>query len=74
MNSLLDVHRIPCDELDQLLAMFVLSDSNTDGQEYKPSYLRPVINSGDRKLCRKTYGHKIMENQDDYFRLTRDVL
>lgn len=41
MNSLLDVHRIPCDELDQLLAMFVLSDSNTDGQEYEPSYLRP---------------------------------
>ncbi|XP_061174899.1 uncharacterized protein KIAA1958 homolog [Saccostrea echinata] len=73
-NENRDLNEIPCDELDQLLAMFVLSVRKTDGQEYEPSSLRSIISSLDRKLGRQKYGHKIMDSQDDSFRLTRDAL
>ncbi|XP_061191553.1 uncharacterized protein LOC133199700 [Saccostrea echinata] len=73
-NENRDLNEIPCDELDQLLAMFVLSVRKTDGQEYEPSSLRSIISSLDRKLGRQKYVHKIMDSQDDSFRLTRDAL
>jgi hypothetical protein len=38
------------------------------------AYAITVISSLDRKLGRQKYGHKIMDNKDDAFRLTRDAL
>lgn len=41
-NEHFDVHEFPCNELDQLIVMFVLSVRKTDGQEYEPSSLRSI--------------------------------
>ena len=61
-NENRDIHEIPCLELDQYLATFVLSVRKTDGHEYEPSSLRSIISSIDRKLGRQKYGHKIMDS------------
>ena len=58
-NENRDIHEIPCLELDQYLATFVLSVRKTDGHEYEPSSLRSIISSIDRKLGRQKYGHKL---------------
>lgn len=61
-NEHFDEHEFPCNELDQLIVMFVLSVRKTDGQEYEPSSLRSIIRSFDRKLGRQKYGHKKIDN------------
>ena len=52
----------------------MLSVRKTAGLEYKPSSLRSILSSIDRKLDRQQYGHKIMDSQDYAFRLIRDAL
>ena len=52
----------------------MLSVRKTDGHEYEPSFLPSIISSIDKKLGRQKYGHKIIDSQDDAFRLTCDAL
>ena len=56
-NENRDIHEIPCLELDQYLATFVLSVRKTDGHEYEPSSMRSIISSIDRKIRPENYGY-----------------
>jgi hypothetical protein len=72
-NENREINEIPANELDQLLATFILSVRKLEGKEYE-LVTRSIISSLDRKLGRQKYGHKIIDNKDDAFRLTRDAL
>ena len=61
-------------KLDQYLANFILSIRKADGHEYKPSSLRDIVSSLDRKLKRQKYPYQIMNSSTPEFQLCRDVL
>ena len=69
-----DIFQIPYDELDPLLANFILSVRKPDGSDYKPSSLRNMMSSLDRKLKRHQYQHTIMGSSGSVFTLTCDAL
>ena len=69
-----DIFQIPHDELDPLLANFILSVRKPDGSDYEPSSLRNIMSSLDRKLKRHQYEHTIMGSSGSVFTLTRDAL
>lgn len=76
-NEYRELQLIPPDELDPLLANYLLSVRKKDGGEFEPSTLRSIVSSIDRKLRRHKYGHTIIINKstnDDAFRLTREAL
>ena len=69
-----EIFQIPHDELDPLLANFILSVRKADGSEYEPTSLRSMISSMDRKLKRHQYPCAIMGSSGPVFSLTRDAL
>ena len=69
-----DIFHIPHDELDPLFAIFILSIRKADGSEYKPTSLRSMISSMDRKLKRHQYPCAIMGSSGPVFSLTREAL
>jgi hypothetical protein len=52
-----DIHLIPSNKLDLLLANFLLTVTKKDGGDFEPCTLRSIISSVDRKLRRTKYGH-----------------
>ena len=70
-----EIQQIPQEELNTLLASFILTIGNKDGSESEPSTLRGMISSIDRKLRRHKYAHNIISScNDTAFNLTRQAL
>jgi hypothetical protein len=71
-----DIHLITPNELDPLLANFLLTVRKKDGGDFEPPTLRSIISSVDRKLRRTKYGHPIIGTgmKDVTFELTREAL
>jgi hypothetical protein len=71
-----DIHLIPPNELDPLLANFLLTVRKKDGGDFEPCTLRSIISSVDRKLRRTKYGHSIIAigMKDVSFNLTPEAL
>ena len=71
-----DIHLITPNELDPLLANFLLTVRKKDGGDFEPPTLRSIISSVDRKLRRTKYGHSIIGTgmKDVSFKLTREAL
>ena len=71
-----DIHLIPPNKLDPLLANFLLTVRKNDGGDFEPSSLRSIISSVDRKLRQTNYGHSIIGSgmKDRSFKLTREAL
>jgi hypothetical protein len=70
-----EIQQIPHEELNTLLASFILTTGKKDGSEYEPSTLRGMISSIDRKPRRHKYAHSIISNcNDTAFNLTRQAL
>ncbi len=53
-NEHRELHQIPGEELDPLLASFLLTVRKKDGNEFEPSSLRSIVSSIDRKLKKDT--------------------
>ncbi|CAG2204141.1 unnamed protein product [Mytilus edulis] len=68
-----EIQNIPENELDSLLANFLITVRKQDGTEYEPSSLKGMMSSVDRKLRRPKYGHSISGDNND-FQLTKDTL
>lgn len=74
-NENREIQEIPSEELDSLLADFLINARKKDGKEYEPSSLRGIISSLDRKLRRHRYGHYICgDKTDTKFPLTKETL
>jgi hypothetical protein len=70
-----EIQQIPHEELNTLLASFILTIGKKDGSEYEPFTLRGMISSIDRKPRRHKYAHSIISNcNDTAFNLTRQAL
>ena len=69
-----EIFRIPHDELDPLLANFILSVRKADGSDYELTSLRAMMSSLDRKLKRHKYPYTVMASTGSVFSLTRDAL
>jgi hypothetical protein len=54
-----EIHKIPVNELDSLMANFIIAAKKKNGFDYEPTSLRGIISSIDRKLRRHRYGHYI---------------
>ena len=48
-NENREIHKIPVNELDSLMANFIIAAKKKDGSDYKPTTLRGIISSIDRK-------------------------
>ena len=70
------IHLIPPNELDPLLASFLVTVRQKDGSDFEPYTLRSIISSVDRKLRRTKYGHSIIGTgmKDVSFNLAREAL
>ncbi len=57
---------IPPEELDTLVAGFILSVRKADGGEYEPSSIRNMVSSLDRKLRRHSYPESIINSKSAF--------
>ena len=65
---------IPMDELDQIIAGFLLLLKKQAGDNYEPLSVKSMVSSFDRKLKRQRYPYKIAGNTTNAFPLTNDML
>lgn len=72
-NETRDFHSIPMTELDELLAMFLLSIKKVDGTDYEPSSLRGYISTFDRVLQENGYQFTIAKSSRQGFPLTNQT-
>jgi hypothetical protein len=69
------IHKIPVNELDSLMANFIIAAKKKDGSDYEPTSIRGIISSIDRKLRRHRYGHYIGgDEKHTKFPLTKETL
>ena len=61
-------------ELDEKTAGFLMTIKKPDGEDYKPSSIRNMISSFDRKLRRHGYKYSIIGSETNAFSLTRETL
>ena len=61
-NETRDLHNIPPNELSPLLAKFIVSVKQKNGQEFQPSYMRGIIGSVERHLRRHNYGYSVLHD------------
>ena len=71
-NELREIENIDANDLDVLIANFLLQVRKKDGEQYEPTSLRSFVSSFDRYLRKKDYSSTIMEGKD--FRKTKEVL
>ena len=61
-NEVRDLHNIPPNELSPLLAKFIVSVKQKNGQEFQPSYMRGIIGSVERHMRRHNYGYSVLHD------------
>ena len=71
-NELREIENIDANDLDVLIANFLLQVRKKDGEQYEPTSLRSFVSSFDRYLRKKDYSSTIMEGKE--FRKTKEVL
>jgi hypothetical protein len=51
------IHKIPVNELDSLMANFIIAAKKKDGSDYEPTSIREIMSRIDRKLRRHRFVH-----------------
>ena len=58
-NENREIHKIPVNEFDSLMANFIISAMKKDGSDYGPTSIRGIMSSIDRQLRRHRFVHYI---------------
>ena len=67
------IHEIPMCQLDELLAMFILSIRKEDGQEYETTSIRSFISSIERELQHHNYPFTVGKGERQGFPRFRET-
>ena len=71
-HELREIEKIDANDLDVLIANFLLQVRKKDGEQYEPTSLRSFVSSFDRYLRKKDYSSTIMDGKE--FRKTKETL